>query len=52
VINKNSKRRERWEVLFQVVGIYENSARVAAIIMIVATAPPSAVTDHDNAGEL
>jgi hypothetical protein len=41
----------RWDVLFQVVGMYENSARVARIMMMVATAPPSAVADHVKADE-
>lgn len=36
----------RCEALFQVVGIYENSAMVAKIMIPVATAPPRAVADQ------
>ncbi len=35
-------RRVRWLVLFQVRGMYENSAMVAIIMMNTDTAPPSA----------
>jgi hypothetical protein len=38
-------------VLFQVVGMYENFARVVRIMMTVATAPPSAVADHVKANK-
>jgi len=51
VTRRKSNRRVRWDVLFQVVGMYENSARVARIMMIVAIAPPSAVADHVIADE-
>jgi hypothetical protein len=37
--------------LFRVVGMYENSANAARIIMTVATAPPSAAADHVKAEE-
>jgi hypothetical protein len=37
--------------LFQVVRMYENSARVARIMMMAATAPPSAGADHVKADE-
>ena len=40
----------RWEVLFHVVGMYENSRRVARIIMVVSTELLSAVADHVMAG--
>jgi hypothetical protein len=46
-----SNRRERWDVSFQFVGMYKNSARVARIVMTVPTAPPSAVADHVKADE-
>jgi hypothetical protein len=48
---RKRRRRERWDVLFQVVGMYENSMSVAKIMMRVATAPPRAVADHVIAAE-
>lgn len=37
--------------MFQVVEMYENPARVARIVMAVATATPSVVADHIKADE-
>ena len=47
MINRKINRLVRCEVLFQVVGMYENSARVAAIMINEATAPPNAVIEND-----
>jgi hypothetical protein len=50
-VMRKSNQRVRWDVLFQVVGMYENFARVVRIMMTVATAPPSAVADHVKANK-
>ena len=42
-------RRMRWLVLFHVVGMYENSAMVAAIMMIDEMAPPRPAAESDSA---
>ena len=41
--NQEMSRRVRREVLFQVVGVYENSARIGRIMINVPKAPPRAV---------
>jgi hypothetical protein len=45
-MSRKINRVVKCEALFQVVGMYENSASVARIMMSVATAPPSAVADQ------
>lgn len=46
ITSRKINRVVRWEALFQVVGMNENSASVAAIIIDVATAPPNATADQ------
>ena len=46
ITRRKIKRVVRWEALFQVVGMYENSAIVASNMMIVDTAPPRATADQ------
>ena len=46
VTHRTGRRLVGWDALFHVVGVYENSASVARIMITVDTAPPSAVADH------
>ena len=50
-MNKKIKRREvRWDALFQVVWIYERSAMVVRIMIMVATALPRETVDQVMSG--
>jgi hypothetical protein len=52
VARRKSSLRAWCDVLFQVIGMYENSASVARVMVMMATAPLKAVADNVRADEL